>query len=424
MKRSIYIILTTFVFICIISSCQKMFQDFVSNNPYDNGIKKLNITLVYPEGFEDEAKAGAEITILNPSNGTKYNLLSDGEGKASINLQYGFYSLSITDKGTPVSGSIPVFNKSIDQIRIADTLKGDLNINVDLVLSYAGQLVIKEIYYRGCAKPDGKPYEFYDKYLIIYNNSDEVAYLDGVCFGVVEPFSAPASPTPWSYLNGEGQRVIRDTIPIIEAVWQFPGSGNSHALQPGEEAVVAIAAAINHTILYPNSVNLDVPGYWVCYNQIYTNANFHPSPGPNLSDHWLNLLWKGSTLKAYGFSTTSPAPVLFRIPDVDAQTYVNDPANRSRKPGTTSSTEYVMIPSSWVLDGVECLNSVTLNKRLPASVDATYSLMTDADRYLSKTIHRKTDPVATQKAGGRVVYMDTNNSANDFYIRDTQSIKE
>lgn len=423
MKRNIYI-LTIIVFICIVSSCQKMFQDFVDNNPYDTGIKRLNITLVYPEGFEEEAKAGAEITILNPSNGTKYNLLSDDEGKATINLQYGFYSLSITDKGTPVSGSIPIFNKSIDQIRIADTLKGDLNINVDLVLSYAGQLVIKEIYYRGCTKPDGKPYEFYDKYLIIYNNSDEVAYLDGVCFGVVEPFSAPSSPTPWSYLNSEGQRVIRDTIPIIEAVWQFPGNGSNHALQPGEEAVVALAAAINHTILYPNSVNLDVPGYWVCYNQIYTNANYHPSPGPNLSDHWLNLLWKGSTLKAYGFSTSSPAPVLFRIQGVDAQAYVNNPENRSRKPGTTSATEYVMIPAAWILDGVECLNSATLYKRLPASVDATYCLMTDAERHQSKTVHRKTDPVATQKAGGRVVYMDTNNSANDFYIRDTQSIKE
>ncbi|MCK9304003.1 MAG: DUF4876 domain-containing protein [Bacteroidales bacterium] len=423
MKKSIYIF-TTFVFICIMSSCEKIFQDFADNNPYGDGVKRLNITLVYPEGFEDEAKAGAEISILNPTNGTKYNLLSDGEGKASINLQYGFYSLSITDKGTPVSGSIPVFNKSIDQIRIADTLKGDMNINVDLVLSYAGQLIIKEIYYRGCAKPDGKPYEFYDKYIIVYNNSDELAYLDGVCFGVVEPFFAPSSPTPWSYTNNEGQRVIRDTIPIIEAVWQFPGDGTSHALHPGEEAVVAVAAAIDHTILYPNSVNLNVPGYWVCYNQIYTNANYHPSPGPNLANHWLSLLWKGSTLKAYSFSTASPAPVLFRIPEVDAQAYVNDPANRSRKPGASAATEYVMIPSSWVLDGVECLNSATLNKRLPASIDATYFLMTDTERYLSKTAHRKTDQVATEKAGGRVVYQDTNNSANDFYIRDTQSIKE
>ncbi len=423
MKKNLFIIISI-ISIFTISSCEKLFQNYEKDDPYADDIKKLNITLIYPDGFEEIDKSGAQITILNPTNGTRYSLLSNNEGKATINLQYGFYSLSVTDKGTPISGSIPVFNRSIDQIQIADTLKGDLNINIELVLSYSGQLIIKEIYYRGCAKPDGKPYEFYDKYLIIYNNSDDVAYLDGVCFGVIEPFAAPSSPTPWSYINDEGQRVIRDTVPIIEAVWQFPGDGSSNPLQPGEEAVVAIAAAIDHTILYPNSVNLDVQGYWVCYNQIYTNANYHPSPGPNLSNHWLNLLWKGSTLKAYGFSTASPAPVLFRIPDVDPQEYVDNPENRSRKPGASAATEYVLIPSEWILDGVECLNSVTLNKRLPASVDATYCLMTDADRYLSKTAHRKIDSEATEKAGGRIVYMDTNNSANDFYLRSTQSIKE
>jgi hypothetical protein len=156
MKKGIYL-LTIITFSCINFSCQKMFPNIDKHNPYSSEIRKLNITLVYPEGFEEEVKAGAEITILNPSNGTKYNLLSDNNGKATINLQYGFYSVSATDKGTPVSGSIPIFNKSIDQIRITDTLKGDLNINMNLELSYAGQLIIKEVYYRGCSKPDGKP---------------------------------------------------------------------------------------------------------------------------------------------------------------------------------------------------------------------------------------------------------------------------
>ncbi|NCC46893.1 MAG: DUF4876 domain-containing protein, partial [Bacteroidia bacterium] len=181
---------------------------------------------------------------------------------------------------------------------------------------------------------------------------------------------------------------------------------------------------VNHTILRPMSVNLDVPGYWVCYNQRYTNANYHPSPGPNLANHWLDLLWKEGTATAYPFSTSSPAVVLFRIPEVGAQAYVNNPANRSRRPASTSSTEYVMIPSAWVLDGVETFDRETKNKRMPASIDATYILMDNEDRYLGKTIHRKIDDEATAKAGGRIVYMDTNNSSNDFYIRDSQSIKE
>ena len=421
MKKGFYII-SLLVLIGLVSSCQQQLNDLIDNNPYAEGSRKLNINLIYPQGFEHEQKAGAEITIINPTNGAVYNILSDNNGKASLDLQYGFYRISVTDKGTPVSGAIPIFNRSIDQVRLIDTLKGDLNVNVQLALSYAGQLIIKEVYYRGSKGLDNVNFQ-YDKYIALYNNSNDIAYLDSVCLGVVEPYNAPTSATPWSYIK-DGQRVIRDTIPIIEAVWQFPGNGKSHPLQPGETAVVALSAAVDHTILRPMSVNLNVKGYWVCYNQRYTNAQFHPSPGPNLVGRWLDLLWKEGGANAYPFSVTSPAPVIFRIPEVGAQAYVNNPANRSRKPGTTSGTEYVLIPSSWVLDGVDCFDASTKNKRLPASIDATYALMETTEAYQGKTIHRKIDPVATAAAGGRIVYMDTNNSANDFYIRQSQSIKE
>ncbi len=421
MKKSLYIIYLL-AFAALISSCQQKLQDLIDENPYSQGTRKLNINLVYPEGFEHEMD-GAEIKVLNPSNGIEYKLYSNDLGKASIDLQYGFYRVSVTDKGSPISGAIPIFNRSIDQVRLIDTLKGDLNLNVELALSYAGQLIIKEVYYRGCTGLDLKTFQ-YDKYITFYNNSNEVAYLDSVCFGIVEPYNAPTNPTPWSYINSEGQSVIRDTIPIIEAIWQFPGTGKSHPLQPGKEVVVALSAAVDHTILRPMSVNLNVPGYWVCYNQRYTNVSYHSSPGPNRANRWLDLLWKQGTSTAYPFSTVSPAPVIFRIPEVGAQAYINNPANRSRKPGTTSATEYVMIPSSWVLDGVECFDVTTRNKRFPASIDATFVVMMDADRYLGKTIHRNIDVEATQKAGGRIVYMDTNNSANDFYVRSSQSIKE
>lgn len=421
MKKSLFI-LSIIALIALASSCQQKLDELLSESPYLDGTKKLNISLVYPPAFKHELKEGAQVTIINPTNGAVYNLLSNSEGKVSIDLQYGFYRVSVTDKGTPISGAIPIFNRSVDQIRLIDTEKGDMNLNIELALSYAGQLLIKEVYYRGCTGLDNRNFQ-YDKYLSLYNNSNEVAYLDSVCLGVVDSYNASSKPTEWSYINSEGQQVIRDTVPIIEAVWQFPGTGTSHPLQPGEEVVIALAAAVNHTILRPMSVNLDVPGYWVCYNQRYTNSMFHPSPGPNLANHWLNLLWKEGSATAFPFSTSSPAPVIFRIPEVGAQAYVNNPANRSRKPGSTSATEYVMIPSSWILDGVECFDSETRNKRLPATIDATYILMTNDQRYLGKTIHRNIDEAATA-AAGRIVYMDTNNSANDFYIRESQSIKE
>ncbi len=422
MKKVFYISIIL-AFFGLLTSCDNKLQDLAGQNPYATGSKKLNITLQYPQGYESERKAGADVTITNPTNGAVYNLETDAQGKVSIDLQYGFYRVSVTDKGTPISGAIPIFNRSIDQVRMIEADKGNVNLNVDLALSFAGQLIIKEVYYRGCTGTDLKTYQF-DKYFSVYNNSDEVAYLDSVCFGVVEPYNAPSTaPTPWSYMK-DGQRVISDTLPIVEAIWQFPGTGRQHPLQPGEQAVVALNGAIDHTILRPMSVNLNVPGYWVCYNQRYSLASYHPSPGPNLANHWLNLLWKEGTATAYPFSAVCPAPVIFRIPVVGAQAYVNNPANKKRKPGSTSATEYVMIPSSWILDGVEAFDVTTRYKRLPATVDATYVLMEDADRYLGKTIHRKIDAAATQLAGGRIVYMDTNNSGNDFEVRASQSIKQ
>jgi len=420
MKRFIYISIIAVA--TILTSCQQELQQLLDENPYLEGSKKLNITLVYPQGYESENNGGAEITISNPSNGAIYKLQTNSQGKATIDLQYGFYRLSASDKGTPVSGAIPIFNKSIDQVRLTDTLKGDLNLSVELILSYSGQLIIKELYYSGCVGPDSKTYS-YDKYAILYNNSDEVAYLDSVCFATVDPYNAPTSQTPWSYVAANGQTVIRDSIPIVEAVWQFPGNGKSHPLQPGEQAVVAINAAIDNTILRPNSVNLNIPGYWVTYNQRYTNASYHPSPGPNLANHWLDLLWKQGTSTAFVLSNTSPAVVIFRIPVSGAQAFVNDPANRKRKPGSSSANEYVMIPSAWMLDGVECFDRDTKFKRLPGSVDSGYALLGDGDRNIGKTLHRKVDALASQKAGGRIVYMDTNNSNNDFEIRASQSIK-
>ena len=141
MKRTIYILLII-AFTSLVYSCQQKLNELAGENPYSEGTKKLNITLVYPQGFEHEKKEGAVIKVLNPSNGVEYKVLTNSQGKASIDLQFGFYRVSVSDKGTPVSGAIPIFNRSIDQIRMIDTLKGDLNLNVDLALSYAGQLII------------------------------------------------------------------------------------------------------------------------------------------------------------------------------------------------------------------------------------------------------------------------------------------
>ncbi|MDR0509980.1 MAG: DUF4876 domain-containing protein [Rikenellaceae bacterium] len=411
-------------------SCGRL-DDVLSHNPYGTGVRTINLQLTYPDAYESELGAGATVVIQNPSAKTEFRVQTDGNGRASVKLQYGVYRISVSHRGASVAGAVPLFNRNVDQLKVTDGSSTTIDVVIDMIVSYAGQLVIGEVYYRGCSRP-GPPVanNQYDKYIAIYNNSDQVAYLDSVCLGTVGAYNAPTSASKWIRPDGS----LMDTIPINSAVWQFPSStqnpGRTFPLQPGEKAVVALCAAIDHTLLWPNSVNLNVSGYWVTYdNRYYTNVNYHPAPGVNLAGHYLSVLKKIDAANAYAFSVTSPAPVIFRIPaEVStAYEYVNDPANLRREPGATSGNYYAMIPGEWVLDGVECFDAVTKHKRVPAIIDVSYVLLTDS--YMGKTVHRKVDDAASAEMSATLgrpttVYRDTNNSSEDFEVRDTQSIKQ
>ena len=103
--------------------------------------------------------------------------------------------------------------------------------------------------------------------------------------------------------------------------------------------------------------------------------------------------------------------ILFRLPTgLDWQSFVANPDNFMTRPGSTSTTLYMMIDKDWVIDGVECNRPEEDKryKRLPTSVDAgmTWSYAT----YNSKSVRRK----VAQILDGKVIYKDTNNSTNDF----------
>ncbi|MCI1720072.1 MAG: DUF4876 domain-containing protein [Bacteroidales bacterium] len=420
MKKILFLISIGLMIFC---SCSKQL-DKMDDSPYVSGTKKLNIQLVYPDKYTSLTRAGVIVKVINPSNGVEYDLTTDAKGTCSADLQYGFYRVSVSDKGVSESGTIPLFNKSIDAVKLKDTTASSINLNVDLVLSYSSQLVIKELYFSGCFNPATKKTYFSDAYMTIYNNSDQVAYLDSLCFGCAEAYNSLSSPSVWSYKDANGQKVIRDTIPITEAVWQWPGTGTTFPVQPGKYAVLVIRGAINHTLVNSNSVDLSKSDYFVCYNSRYTNKTFNPTPSSNLDGHWLDLLWKQGTSTAYAFSINSPTALIFKIQGNTAQGFINDPNNRSRKPGTSSAMEYIMVPSSFVLDAVEVMRSTTEYKRLPASVDASYVLFPPAaNSYKGHTVYRIVDEAATAKAG-RTILQDTNNSLADFAISDHQLLKD
>jgi hypothetical protein len=121
-------------------------------------------------------------------------------------------------------------------------------------------------------------------------------------------------------------------------------------------------------------------------------------------------------------SLSSPTLVLFRAEGVSIHEYVTVPENVTPVPGS-SVDNVVKVPFEWVLDAVEVFDARSSNnqKRLVPSLDAGYVLQTDT--FLGRSLMRYVDEDATASSGYEVL-VDTNNSLNDFYETEKQSLHE
>ena len=377
-------------------------------NPYEGGLYTLTVATVWPEG--DIVRSGAEVRVEDMNTGSRYISQTDTEGISRFSLPNGLYRINLSGKTDK-----EVFNAAADKIVLSGK---DLGVNLNVIVSKAGSVVIKEIYCGGCKKyPQEGDYQA-DQYIILHNNDYKVQYLDGICFGTLSPYNATGS-NPWIDESG-----LPDFIPVIQAVWQFPGDGDDFPLQPGEDAVMCLRGAIDHTVQYPLSVNLNKPDYFVCYNPTYfTNTAYHPAPGNLISqDRYLDVVIKTGQANAYTMSNSSPAVVIFRAEGMTIQEHVLNPDNVIQVP-SSNVDRVVKVPFDWVLDAVEVFDgrSAANQKRLVSSLDAGYITLTDV--FLGHTLMRSVDEAATAVAGYEIL-ADTNNSLNDFYESEKQSLYE
>lgn len=379
-------------------------------DPYANDIHTVSIQAVYPQGYAP--RAGAEVMIKGLYSDIEYLLHTDANGRVSTHMTNGLYSISVQDR----DGN-NLFNGSLEKMLVSGQ---DVNVEVNLFHSMAGSLVIKELYCGGCPKlPEEGTYQS-DQYLIVHNNDRYTTYLDGLCLGTLSPYNSTAA-NPWTDAEGN----LPDFAPIIQAIWKIGGTGSSFPLEAGADAVICLRGAINHAAQYPLSVNLNKPGYFVCYNPVYfPNPTYHPAPGDQISpDHYLEVVIKTGQANAYTLSINSPTLVLFR-PDegTDIQDFVAQPQNLVQVPGS-SIDRVITIPLEWIIDGMEVFNGSSSNnrKRLHTRVDAGYVLLSET--FKGHTLVRVTDTAASSERGFEVL-QDTNNSSYDFYEQEVQSLHE
>ncbi len=408
MKRLIYI----FAVIAAVASC----ADIRNSDPYEGALNVVTVTAVYPEGHDGVVQEGVAVTVEDMNTSSRYTVMTDASGVAVFHLPDGVYRVNMSDRRDS-----DIYNGSADRFVVNG---GSASLSLLLSHSRAGTIVIKEIYCGGCKKlPQEGNYQA-DQYFILHNNDYNVQYLDGLCFGTLSPYNSNAT-NPWiSKDQTTGESILPDFLPVIQAIWQFPGGGDDFPLQPGEDAVVCLRGAIDHTLQYPLSVNLNREGYFVCYNNTYfPNTMFHPAPGDRIStERYIDVVIKTGKANAYSLSLSSPTLVLFRPEGVSIQEFVNMTDNVIAVPGSYSD-HVVKIPFGWVTDAVEVFDASSTNntKRLASSLDAGYVLQTDT--FLGRSLMRRVDEAMTASAGYEVL-MDTNNSLNDFYETSQQSLHE
>lgn len=396
-----------------VASCREMKE----SDPYEGFLNVLTINAVFPEGFEDVGRKGFEAVVEDINNGSRYTAVTDEAGSVSFRISNGLYRVNVSGKSES-----DVFNGASDKVVVSGS---DVALPLLMTHSKAGSIIIKEIYCGGCKKlPQEGDYQL-DQYFILHNNDYQIHYLDSLCFGALCPDNAHGTNQFVTKDPQTGESIFPDFLPVGQAVWQFPGDGDDFPLQPGEDAVVCLRAAIDHTLQYPLSVNLNRPEYFACYNiTLFPDPRFQPAPGDLISpDRYLNPIIKMSKAKGYYISINSPALVVWKSKGISMQEFVNDPDNLTPVPGNSAYGDVVKVPYEWVVDAVEVFNGASTGnaKRLAPSADAGYVFQTDT--FLGHSLMRHKDLENSEKSGYEVL-VDTNNSMNDFYETEKQSLHE
>ena len=385
-------------------------------DPYSESLNRLTVVPLYPSSFPADGKDKVSVSVTERNRGYGYSAAAARDGSASIELPDGSYRVSLNYNENGVA-----FNGTVDKVILSGE---DRTINIQVSDSRAGRIVFKEIYCGGCTKyPEQGNYAF-DSYVILHNNTSETQYLDSLCLGTLDPYRSGATNV-WVSTDPEtGETVFPEFLPIVQAIWQIGGDGKTFPLEPGGDAVIVIYGAIDHASRYPQSVNLNQPDYFVCYNTTYfPNTSYHPAPGNRIrQDHILNVVIKTGVANAYVFAQQSPAAVIFKAPaGTDIHAFVSDPSNIVQKPGS-GNDRIVKLPPEWVIDGVEVFEKGAANKkRLVPAIDA--GAVEFSGPYNGHTLFRNADEELSRSAGYEIL-VDTNNSTNDFYEREKQSLHE
>ncbi len=363
------------------------------------GTAPFRLEFPLPEEFRADAfYAGRQVTLRGP---LEYTFETDARGTVNVeSIVPGIYDI-VT--GIELSGAqykallrTPVALEDNARVHIGVSRMNcrifeAADLRLPLSASVLRDLLISKIYYSGTRDNMDRTYTT-DSYVEIFNNSDEVVYMDGKYLGLAEsvsPAAYPAKDNP-------------DSI-YLRQVCRFPGKGADYPVAPGGSVVIAARSARDHRTSAATSVDLSGADFEVKAMEGSGNPDVPMLPLISNSTNILTLNLISGGLNAVVLFETDE--VVLAWPEVYQR-------------GRTSGEMFRRMHRKFVTDGVECLRKPAQTapdvntKRLQGDIDAGYIVITAVNGYNHESVERK----VSRFEGGRYYLTDTNNSSADFVV--------
>lgn len=356
----------------------------------------LTVTLSYPDGITQADITTSSVTATNVQTGARTQLDEESAGTFTIKLTGGEYMINASaftdNKIMNASKQISIYNNMDIEIGLKGAILND-------------GFVFKEVYYN-MVKVNNRPYT-QDQFFEIYNNSDQVQYLDNCILARLQGTQGSVSVTQW--VTSENGKEIMDIYALESYVVAFVGNGTEYPVNPRESVLIA-ATAINHNAETRgvSPVDLTNADYEVNISDYKSDTD-----NPAVPDMTIVTNSGSATAAFFGLPYTGNALILAQLPaGMTMDSYINDRSNYRTIPWQTANTyEFLTVPQEYVLDGINIVNSNESKRivRLRPEVDNGIIFM--ASDYAGKSIRRKVKEITPD---GKVVLKDTNNSSEDF----------
>ncbi len=321
------------------------------------------------------------------------------ENLVTAKLEQGVYNVSVIAKAKvsvqDANGQFIEQDVTLRGVANALSISGtDFNHTIELFVNYESNAwVFKEIYFAGSSKPGGGSY-FQDKYFEIYNNTNQTLYADGLCLSEADHTNA-LSPNPY-------QDII-DEYFLAYVVYQIPGDGTTYPVEPGKSIIIADVGK-NHSLENPHAADMSIADFeW--YDEHALDVDVPEVPN-------MYRAFCGSASIYTPHSRGYKAWAIFD-PQKDIQEFLNENSVDVTTPSSIVVTR-IKVPNANVVDAVEAGDGTKFAaKAISTKLDLSFAdVGADTDALKNKVIRRK----VKETDNGRVIYLDTNNSDNDFEI--------